>query len=284
MSTTGGDPTSFASVILAAGAATRMGRPKMLLPLPGGATALAAAVLPHLEAGVDRVVVVLGHRAEEIRRGTELPEDARLRVVVNAGWEGGMASSLRLGIEECEGAMAALVALGDQVGVHVERVRSILNAWSPGCRLVVPIHGGRASHPVLFSRDLWPELVRLDRPVPNHHPVTVRQSGKIVGGQSLFVIGHPNGLPTKFADDAKVRENTPASYFVANLDTYGGNSGSPVFNRENYQVEGILVRGDTDFVSHNGCNVSMVCPNTGCRGEDVTRATVWAAKIPKRRR
>jgi hypothetical protein len=119
-------------------------------------------------------------------------------------------------------------------------------------------------------------LVRLDRPVPNHPPVVIRPSGKISDNQALHVIGHPVGLPIKFAPGANVRDNSAASVFTANLDTYGGNSGSPVFNNETHQVEGILVRGETDFVSAGTCNVSLVCPNSGCRGEDVTRATVFA--------
>lgn len=126
-------------------------------------------------------------------------------------------------------------------------------------------------------------LVRLDRLVMNRRPVTVRTAGKIASGQSLFVIGHPNGLPAKFAPGAKVRDNSPVPFFVANLDTYGGNSGSPVFNRTTLQVEGILVRGENDFVSNGTCNLSLVCPNTGCRGEDVTRSSEWAGKIPKSR-
>jgi molybdenum cofactor cytidylyltransferase len=153
---------TFASLILAAGAGTRMGRPKMLLRLPQGTTALTAAVTPHLEAGVHKVVVVLGSRAEETRQGAGLPDDPRLIFVVNPGWEEGMASSLRRGIDACEGESAILVALGDQVGVDAARVRNILEAWSPGCPLVVPVHGERASHPVLFSRELWPELLRLE--------------------------------------------------------------------------------------------------------------------------
>lgn len=124
-------------------------------------------------------------------------------------------------------------------------------------------------------------LVRLDRPVTGRAPVPVRTSGKISGSARLFVIGHPCGLPQKYAPGARVRDNSPAPYFVANLDTYGGNSGSPVFNASNYKAEGILVRGENDFVSNGTCQVSLVCPSTGCRGEDVTRATVWAAKVPK---
>jgi Trypsin-like peptidase domain len=124
-------------------------------------------------------------------------------------------------------------------------------------------------------------LVRLDRAAVGRKPVKLRSTGKIDGKQSLFVIGHPCGLPQKYAPRARVRDNTPAPFFVTNLDTYGGNSGSPVFNPTSNTVEGILVRGENDFVSQGTCYVSMVCPTTGCRGEDVTRATVWAGNIPK---
>jgi S1-C subfamily serine protease len=123
-------------------------------------------------------------------------------------------------------------------------------------------------------------LVRLDRPVQNHKPVSIRTSGKISSAQKLFVIGHPCGLPMKYAPGAAVRRNDADGFFVANLDTYGGNSGSPVFNGKTYRIEGILVRGENDFVSNGTCQVSLVCPSTGCRGEDVTRSTVWAPKIP----
>jgi S1-C subfamily serine protease len=124
-------------------------------------------------------------------------------------------------------------------------------------------------------------LVRLDRPAVGHKPVKFRTNGKIGNTQSLFVIGHPCGLPQKYAPGARVRDNAPGPFFIANLDTYGGNSGSPVFNTNSGRVEGILVRGENDFVSNGTCYVSLVCPTTGCRGEDVTRSTVWAGKIPK---
>jgi len=124
-------------------------------------------------------------------------------------------------------------------------------------------------------------LVRLTRAVVGRKPVKVRSTGKVKNAQALYVIGHPCGLPQKYAPGANVRDNTPAPFFVANLDTYGGNSGSPVFNAGSSTVEGILVRGENDFVTNGSCYVSLVCPTTGCRGEDVTRATVWAAKVIK---
>jgi Trypsin-like peptidase domain len=124
-------------------------------------------------------------------------------------------------------------------------------------------------------------LVRIDRPVPNHRVVSIRRRGLIENDEALHVIGHPVGLPTKVAGGAKVRDNSPSAFFVANLDTYGGNSGSPVFNSETHEVEGILVRGETDFISNGTCIESLKCPNAGCRGEDCTRTTEFAQFIPQ---
>jgi V8-like Glu-specific endopeptidase len=122
-------------------------------------------------------------------------------------------------------------------------------------------------------------LVKLDRPVTNHKAFNIRKSGKIGNRQKVHVIGHPCGLPLKYAGGAWVRDNEDDPYFVANLDTYGGNSGSCVINDDTGEVEGILVRGDTDFVSLGDCRVSNVCPTTGCRGEDCTRTTEFADKF-----
>ena len=148
---------SIASIILAAGASRRMGRPKMLLPYRSG-TVLSSAVAPHLEAGAGPVIVVLGHRADEVRSAAALPADPRLTTVVNPDWAEGMASSIRRGLEECGEASAVLLALGDQPGVDAARVKALLAAWGPDVRLVVPVHGERGSHPVLFARSLFPEL------------------------------------------------------------------------------------------------------------------------------
>ncbi len=147
------------ALVLAAGASRRMGRPKLLLPLPGGDTVLARAITPHLEAGLERVLVVSGCEAAAVVAA--LPSDPRLRVVENPAWEEGMASSLRCGIAACGEAEAVLVALGDEPGVTVARVLDLLAAWTPEVPLVVPVHAGRPSRPVLFARSLFPELLRL---------------------------------------------------------------------------------------------------------------------------
>jgi hypothetical protein len=112
-------------------------------------------------------------------------------------------------------------------------------------------------------------VVQLDRPVTGHSPLLYRSTGGPQNGESLMVIGYPEGLPVKIAAGAHVRAFNQ-NFLTANLDTYGGNSGSAVFSTDTQLVEGILVRGENDFVTQNGCYVSNRCPDTGCRGEDVT--------------
>jgi len=117
-------------------------------------------------------------------------------------------------------------------------------------------------------------VIQLDRAVVGRTPLKFRSSGKIGSSTSIVVIGHPSGLPVKVADGAKVRSNKEDAYFVANLDTFGGNSGSAVFNASTGEVEGILVRGDTDYVKSGSCYKVNVCASDGCDGESVTRMTV----------
>ncbi|MBL6990490.1 MAG: trypsin-like peptidase domain-containing protein [Bacteriovoracaceae bacterium] len=114
-------------------------------------------------------------------------------------------------------------------------------------------------------------VVQLDRAVADRTPLSMRSSGTISVGEPLVVIGHPSGLPTKIAEGANVRSiESSKGYLVANLDTYGGNSGSAVFNRDTLNIEGILVRGETDYVTSGQCRVSNRCQDDACRGEDVT--------------
>ncbi|MBY0413396.1 MAG: serine protease [Bdellovibrionales bacterium] len=103
-------------------------------------------------------------------------------------------------------------------------------------------------------------VIELDREVTNAKPLETRKFGMIITGTPLVVIGHPLGLPMKATDGAKVqrmndleRESTLRSlylrshYFTTNLDSYAGNSGSPVFNKRTGKVEGILIQGAEDF-------------------------------------
>lgn len=123
------------------------------------------------------------------------------------------------------------------------------------------------------TKDDW-AVLELDRAVTDRRILEYRKAGRPAKNAPLVVIGHPTGLPTKIADGANVRIRYD-KYFTANLDTYGGNSGSAVFNAETGVVEGILVRGATDYVYDRQlkCKVSNRLPNNGGRGEDVTYIT-----------
>jgi subtilisin-like proprotein convertase family protein/V8-like Glu-specific endopeptidase len=113
-------------------------------------------------------------------------------------------------------------------------------------------------------------VIKLDRSVVGRNALKYRRSGVVAVGDQVLVIGHPAGLPQKIAGGAQVR-SISSQHFVTNLDTYGGNSGSAVFNASTSEIEGILVRGENDFISSGSCNVSNRCASGSCRGEDVTR-------------
>lgn len=117
-------------------------------------------------------------------------------------------------------------------------------------------------------------LIKLDRQ-SDRAPLSFRTSGKIADNAKLVVIGHPSGLPTKISAGANVRGNSNKYYFQSNLDTFGGNSGSAVFDTTSGLVEGILVRGERDYVidSVMNCYRPKICKMNECRGEDVTRIT-----------
>jgi secreted trypsin-like serine protease len=123
-------------------------------------------------------------------------------------------------------------------------------------------------------------LIRLDRTVVNHRVARIRESGTISDGQAVHIIGHPMGLPKKFAGNASVRDNQYPTVFGANLDAYPGNSGSPVFNSTTHEVEGILVGGEGgELVKQGDCYGSRVCSDAGCSGEYSTRTTEFAQYI-----
>lgn len=119
-------------------------------------------------------------------------------------------------------------------------------------------------------------LIKLSRKVANREPLPYRKSGKIADAADVYSIGYPAGVPSKFAPNANVRDNSLRGTFIANLDMFGGNSGSPVFAAGGTDpdiVEGILVRGEVDWLDNGECLTAKKCPTSGCSGEEVTRIT-----------
>ena len=141
-----------------------MGRAKALLPLAGGDTFLVRIVRTFLEAGVDDVVVVLGHEADAIAAScaaSGLP----VRLVVNPAYDRGQWSSLvaGLGIVDRPGVAGALVTLVDVPLVSAATVRAVIDCYRRTHAPVVrPTSGVRHGHPLLIDRSLFPELRAAD--------------------------------------------------------------------------------------------------------------------------
>ena len=101
------------------------------------------------------------------------------------------------------------------------------------------------------------------------------ESWEVQVGEPLVLIGQPWGLPTKVSHNAEVLKNDGLTWFMANLDSFEGNSGGPVFNSKGDFVEGILVGGEEDYVwsDRRECFKAKRCFNLGCDGEEITRIT-----------
>jgi hypothetical protein len=118
-------------------------------------------------------------------------------------------------------------------------------------------------------------IVRLDRAVVGRTPALVdARAIAVPNGTPLVVHGYGSGLPLKIDDGGKVRDANAGEqkHFVANLDTFGGNSGSGVFRRDSGKLVGILVSGETDYVDDGDCRRVNICPDNGCGGESSTYA------------
>ncbi len=150
----------IAGLILAAGESSRMGADKALLRYHGR-TFLEAILQTLRDAGIDRVVVVLGHHAEEIQGALNLEG---VLVVINRDYRQGQTSSLQAGLnalsgEEFEGVVLSLV---DHPAVPAEVVRQLIAAFhQSGAPVVLPTYEGRRGHPVVIARTLFQELSAL---------------------------------------------------------------------------------------------------------------------------
>ena len=137
-----------------------MGAFKPLLPF-GARTVVEACVDNLRAAGVAEIVVVVGHRGDEVRARLK---DLSLRFAVNDAAESEMSVSIARGVEQLPGAtQAVLLALADQPAVTPDIIGRVLaERERTGARLVVPEFEGRGGHPVLVDLAYRAELTNLD--------------------------------------------------------------------------------------------------------------------------
>ena len=172
------------AVILAAGMSTRMGRAKALLRVSETDTFVSRIVRTFLDAGVDDVVVVLGHDADAIATSL-LQSGLPVRVVINEAYRTGQSSSVLRGLNAIDrpGIKAMLLTLVDVPLVSAATIRAVVERYKQTHATIVrPVRGNDHGHPVLIDRSLFPALRSVDpslgiKPIVRSH---VSPAGDVV--------------------------------------------------------------------------------------------------------
>ena len=166
----------IAAIVLAAGLSRRMGQAKLLMPV-GGRAIIRYVVESVLAGGVDSVWVVTGPDVEPIEAALAGFE---VQIVVNPAPEAGQAGSVRTGIAALPPSVeAVLIALGDQPALAPSIIPALLAARRASPKLIVaPRYRDGQGNPVLFKREIFPELLRLTgdlgaRPIIQKEPARV---------------------------------------------------------------------------------------------------------------
>lgn len=166
----------IAGVVLAAGLSRRMGQAKLLMPV-GGRAIVRYVVERVLAGGVDSVWVVTGPDVEPIEAALA---GIDVQTAVNPAPGEGQAGSVRAGIAALPASVdAALIALGDQPLLAPSIIPALLAARRTSPKLIVaPRYRDGQGNPVLFKREIFPELLRLTgdqgaRPIIQKEPARV---------------------------------------------------------------------------------------------------------------
>ncbi|MFW6639765.1 NTP transferase domain-containing protein [Nocardiopsis algeriensis] len=136
----------MAGLLLAAGAGSRLGRPKALVEV-GGERLVDRGVRTLREGGCEQVLVVLGAADTDVTDAC---------AVINPDWATGLGSSVRAGIDAVPDEFdAVIVALADQPLVTPQAVQRLLEAHRQGARAAVATYHGNQRNPVLLGREHW---------------------------------------------------------------------------------------------------------------------------------
>jgi molybdenum cofactor cytidylyltransferase len=148
------------AVLLAAGSGSRLGgRPKCLLEL-GGVPLIRRQLIALSGAGVDELVVVLGHHAEAIE---PVVQSFPVTIVRNPDPDAGQVSSQRLGLAALGGKLdAVIVALADQPLINSGDITALIGAFkkrAEGVSVVYPEVAGERGNPVIFTNDVREQIL-----------------------------------------------------------------------------------------------------------------------------
>jgi molybdenum cofactor cytidylyltransferase len=147
------------AVVLSAGESSRMGRPKALLPIDGE-TFIERIVAALKQTRVGKIIVILGHNASELQpKISHLP----VEILINTDYKLGQLSSLQLAVRhlqldhDCDGMLVHLVDHPYLTPALVQEM--IRRFYETKKRIIVPKFHGKRGHPVIFSRELFAELL-----------------------------------------------------------------------------------------------------------------------------
>lgn len=152
-----------AGIILAAGTSTRMGKPKQLLPVHGQ-TLLGRLIDEALKSDLDKVFLVLGHHAEEIRVALgKILGHPTLKVIENSLYKKGISTSIRAGLSKAEKDHDhVMILLADMPHINAGLINLLLQRYLDSRLPLGAVRiAEKRSHPVIFGRKLYHELHQL---------------------------------------------------------------------------------------------------------------------------
>lgn len=143
----------ISGLVLAAGSGERFGGPKQLAEFDGEPLVLRAARQLLYLAAIQKVAVTVGAQADAVESALA---ETEVELIPVAGWEEGMAASLRAGIAALrDSSDAVVVTLADQPLVTTDMVAAVLDAWDGEASAVRAVHDGIPGHPVLIGSRLF---------------------------------------------------------------------------------------------------------------------------------
>jgi CTP:molybdopterin cytidylyltransferase MocA len=165
----------ISSIVLSAGLSTRMGEPKALLDW-GGQPLLAYQVSQLREAGVDEVIVVLGHRGDQIRSAVKY---ADCRFMLNSRYHTGRAGSLRIGAKASNHDADAIIVTNVDQPRPASFLRTLIEHFDPDNAGVQPRFGQHHGHPVLVAGRLREEMLAASDEDEGLHGILKRHAAEL---------------------------------------------------------------------------------------------------------
>jgi molybdenum cofactor cytidylyltransferase len=166
----------ISAILLAAGESRRMGEFKQLLPY-GDKPFVVRCVDNLLATAVDELIVVTGHRDNDVRRALA---DCKVKIVFNPNYREGMSTSIQAGVRAvAEHSQAILIALADQPQIGTRIIDQVIEAFErTTLPIVIPAYNHRRGHPIILDASLKEEILAITpemglKEVVQRHPAEI---------------------------------------------------------------------------------------------------------------